>query len=882
MIYTLFQLCRDLWKIIRTNPDLFNDIISDVTTNNFDITASSSLEQKRQRAIAGGYIRTIAVRLIFLTYIDTRCSRGCPPTLHERHDGNKAHNPSPKELVFGLKVLSKGGRAILQHEKSARDSHDALSLAISCFNVLSGMAQNNGEAANELKDVLDEAFDVYSSLPNAAALFEGEQADSMSSKGEDSSTQADAAIVDWPTIVLKHLDAATNFIDEHCNAALSEESKSALKYAALQRFLPQLAKLCLKQGSHFADIGMNEHAMKALNIDLTATNSCIYHVKEEKARTQKKNEANMLQKLAADVVQVSIESLYVLSAVLQTLGRKQDAIGCLDQVEKYLTEQHGLDKELYGETMNALGNGEDFVFSEDAIGPAQDKADILNRAQTTLTKSRHIHSREMATLSSRRIKLFNDNPSQEDERSIDDQLRSMVELVSKKQETSLVEKSFENDQILSLTLLAIRSVYVRRRMSRTSNEGGVALDPYRLIFDQLSKSHQLRPFILLDKLSATLSIAFEVRQRKLESEYQSIDQEAIILADQYLSSFKRGDALTTDTTLFVDTKNLMKTELFDEAKVQFSRAVSLYQGCKAYDMCAKWSSMLKDILETRKVSTEHGEDPILAEVLSILAYSLSMSGSHAEGMKMAREAWKKQKCVNNLVTLFHCAAKHAPSDTLLEFDNALNELATSDHDNVLEHFPRLSNSCVENEAEGGGELLLGVQERWMNLLLRSKKLSASLEQKTACESPSGHSVLDLLCAYLQNFEHVISSQKDGRKAESMCEYLGHIIDGVLRLLQVCRDRKQEKEKLTGRRKKKKASKETSEDGIEFMWNDTTTQTLLGERSQCVWVAETLWNIGNQLMAASVLENATYDSRAVAADLLAASHDFILMVRIHLS
>lgn len=139
---------------------------------------------------------------------------------------------------------------------------------------------------------------------------------------------------------------------------------------------------------------MNEHAMKALNIDLTATNSCIYHIKEEKARTQKKNEANMLQKLAADVVQVSIESLYVLSAVLQTLGRKQDAIGCLDQVEKYLTEQHGLDKELYGETMNALGNGKDFVFSEDAIGPAQDKADILNRAQTTLTKSRHIHPRD--------------------------------------------------------------------------------------------------------------------------------------------------------------------------------------------------------------------------------------------------------------------------------------------------------------------------------------------------------------------------------------------------------------------------------------------------------------------------------------------------------
>lgn len=874
-IYTLsLTLCRDLWKIIRTNPDLFNDVISDVTTNNFDSAASISLEQKRQRAIAGGYIRTIAVRLIFLTYIDTRCSKGCPPTLHERRDGNKAHNPSPKELVFGLKVLSKGGRAILQHGKNARDSHDTLSLAISCFNVLSGMVQSSGEAAIELKDVLDEAFDVYSTLPNAVALFEGEQADvGLSTKEDDASTQAGSTSVDWPTIILKHLDAAKDFIDEHCSEALNDESKSALKYASLQRFLPQLARLCLKQGSHFAEIGMNEHAMKALNIDLTATNSCLQGITEEKTRTQKKNETSMLQKLEADIVLVSIESLYVLSAVLQSLGRKQDAIGCVDQVEMYLTEQHKIDEELYGDTMNDLGNGNDFVFSEDAIGPAQDKADIKVRAQTALTKSRHIHSREKVTLSSRRIKLFNDNPSQEDERCIDDQLHSMVELVSKKQETSLVEKSFENDQILKLTLQAIRSVHVRRKMSGTSNEGGITLDPYRLMLDQLSKSHQLRSFVVLDKLSATLSIAFEVRQRKLESEYQSIDAEAIILADQYLSLFKRDDALTTDTTLFVDTKNSMKTELFEAAKVQFSRAVSLYHSGNAFEMCAKWASLLKDILDTRKVSPEHGEDPILAEVLSILAFSLTMSGSHAEGMKMAREAWKQQKCVNNLVTLFHCATKHEHADTLLEFDNALNELSTSDYDNILEHFPRLSNSCVENE--GSGELLLGVQERWMNLLLRSKNLITSLEHKKACASPSGHSILDLLCAYLQNFEHVSSSQKDSQKAESMCGYMGHIIDGVLRLLKMCRDRKQEK--LTGRRKKKKASIGTSE--FDSIWNDTTTQTLLGEKSQCVWAAESLWNIGNQLMAASVLENASYDSRALAADIFAASHDFILMVRI---
>lgn len=483
-------------------------------------------------------------------------------------------------------------------------------------------------------------------------------------------------------------------------------------------------------------------------------------------------------------------------------------------------------------------------------------------------------------MSSRRVKLHNDgNPSETDERCIDDQLRFMIELLPKKQEISLVEKNFEHDQILTITLQAIRSVYVRRRMKDDCNQHNSSPDPYGLIIDQLPKSHPVRSIVLLDKLSGVLSIAFEVRKKSIDS--GSIDQDAIILAEEYLSSFKRDDPLTTDTTLFVDAKISKKMELVEEAKVQMSRAVSLYHSYNAYEMTSRWASFLKDLLESGKTSSEHSEDPILAEVLSVLAYSLSMSGNLAHGMKMAREAWNKQKCVNNLVTLFHCASRYDNADTLLEFDNALNELSTSDHEDILQHFPRLSNSCVENEADGGGELLLGVQERWLNLLLRSKKLTSSLEQRKESESPPDHSVLDLLCAYLQNFEHVISSLKDGQKTESMCEYLGHIIDGCIKLLQLCRDRKQV-EKLSGRRKKKKASKETCEEGAEYdlIWNDATTQKLMGEQSQCLWVAETLWNIANQLLAGSVLENATYDSRGVAADLFAAAHDFTLMVRAH--
>eukprot|EP00969_Alexandrium_andersonii_P156309 6910914-Alexandrium_andersonii.AAC.1 len=69
----------------------------------------------------------------------------------------------------------------------------------------------------------------------------------------------------------------------------------------------------------------------------------------------------------------------------------------------------------------------------------------------------------------------------------------MVDLVSKKEESTLVETSVEKDEILKLTLQTIRSVHVKRNMSGIYR-GGAALDPYRLMFDKLSKSHQLRPF----------------------------------------------------------------------------------------------------------------------------------------------------------------------------------------------------------------------------------------------------------------------------------------------------------------------------------------------------------------------------------------------------
>ena len=91
-------------------------------------------------------------------------------------------------------------------------------------------------------------------------------------------------------------------------------------------------------------------------------------------------------------------------------------------------------------------------------------------------------------------------------------------------------------------------------------------------------------------------------------------------------------------------------------------------------------------------------------------------------------------------------------------------------------------------------------------------------------------------------------------------------------------------KTTGRRKKtKSADVGEKADVVVLVWDDHTIKTLVGERSDCVWTAEQLWNIGNQLMAISLGEAASVDGRSsdrdargIAAEVFAASHDFCIL------
>lgn len=263
-------------------------------------------------------------------------------------------------------------------------------------------------------------------------------------------------------------------------------------------------------------------------------------------------------------------------------------------------------------------------------------------------------------------------------------------------------------------------------------------------------------------------------------------------------------------------------------------------------------------------------------------------------MKTAREAWAKVKSVDSMVTLFHCSLhheiKHHSCDAMLELDNALSELlSSSSTDDVLASFPRLSNSCVENEADGGQIILLGVQERWLDTLLSS--FDQRLRESDAAKIPDC-TLFDIFRAYLKHFEHIIALKTNPRQSPlpkpvataRNFEALGRILDGVLKVLVQIRDKKKQS---NGRRKKRKgvaeeASVELAGSKLDaafiLIWDDQTIKKFVGERSDCVWTAEQLWNIGNQLMAFGLGASGTVsgDLRGIAADVFSASHDFCLM------
>ena len=69
------------------------------------------------------------------------------------------------------------------------------------------MAATNVEAAEEVKDLLDEAFEAFSSIPNAAAQF-------VDFAGKSGNVES---VKDWSGLVIGHLKEAKKLLDDFCS-----------------------------------------------------------------------------------------------------------------------------------------------------------------------------------------------------------------------------------------------------------------------------------------------------------------------------------------------------------------------------------------------------------------------------------------------------------------------------------------------------------------------------------------------------------------------------------------------------------------------------------------------------------------------------------------
>ena len=65
-----------------------------------------------------------------------------------------------------------------------------------------------------------------------------------------------------------------------------------------------------------------------------------------------------------------------------------------------------------------------------------------------------------------------------------------------------------------------------------------------------------------------------------------------------------------------------------------------------------------------------------------------------------------------------------------------------------------------------------------------------------------------------------------------------------------------------------------ESEVNLIWNNPSIKRIIGDRGDCVWIAEQLWNISNQLIGLNI--STSGGARGFSADTFAASHDFCLL------
>ena len=484
--------------------------------------------------------------------------------------------------------------------------------------------------------------------------------------------------------------------------------------------------------------------------------------------------------------------------------------------------------------------------------------------------------------------------------------------------------SEKEDSILKLVMATARMVS-SRRLLKTNENDEESTDPYRILIEVFREADdttgELR--VILESLHTTIMTAKTVRDSiivdaaKIQTE---LDKRALEMSKSINTQLRNlakqmplpSHSKQNESTLFTCQRSNRFECLFQKARDYFIKAVSLYQGT---DKCAEqtqaWCDILIEALEICRQTrcndgvSEEQNDKTMAGVMAIKSYAQSSCGSYGSGLKTARGAWEKDGTeLGNLVTLFYCSLRYesfsndnmdskesglehaAYSNTLLELDNAvdvylsLSSLSKSKDpvQNLLEVFPLLCKLALDKRL-----LLLGLQKRMIEMSVNVAKSIFS-----GGVSYGSNSIFGMVRVYLATFEDLLTTILNVTNNEHQIEMftsLQNVLHCVLDLILFVRDCNEQKGSKCDDAAFAQTSLATKTDPMVTQLSDSSCQSLfdsesvkqlIGSEQECLWIAEQIWNISNQMIAEQASNGTKRRIAPFIAEYLRNAHDFAFL------
>ena len=537
----------------------------------------------------------------------------------------------------------------------------------------------------------------------------------------------------------------------------------------------------------------------------------------------------------------------------------------------------------------------------------KDMSEIKSRAQLARAKARCGEIAERINLAFSKIMLINGSTasavSEEDKKNFNIIFERLVQLSATMNsnesdfgvgETYLNQTPLnqDNENTMDLVFVAARTIFMHRIRQMLSNNNVIIEDPFSKLLRAYQPDNERYLFVMLEHLNSLLVAIQSSKNEKVSSHLLAkIEQQSRSVGRDFIMKLKslmvpvfkdaKNSLGVNDSYLLPQDFNGNNEKLMEASREFFTRAVAFHHHLNdEHNKTIEWCDMLIEVLllsQTKDAaSTQHKIcdqdstskgtwDKNLSGIMAIKALALTMSSHYGSGLKSAREAWKKcDTDVSNVVTLFFCSIRYEASsrqkstdldinhNILLELDTCTSQflrLCKTGETNIscemklLDIFPVMCNICLQHEKSFSENLLLGLEKRWLEALIKSLCAFFSGQKSDELEIEKLYSeeqnVFDILSAFLVNFENVLAMALDQREysfLDQQCQNLDGILEGVLYLLLIVRDNISS-EKFQEHSSDMQVEEDSEKGNCSLLFEITIVERRIGSPKQCIWIGE---------------------------------------------